>query len=72
MATTSQNHMIVNIHTNIHGHFSGKNQNLTKSYDKGHAHKYSWQLQNIKFRITQNHTKSYDNGHEHKYSWSII
>ena len=39
MAITSQNHMIVNIHTNIHGHFSGKNQNLTKSYDKGHAHK---------------------------------
>ena len=47
--------MIMDMHTNIHGHFSAKNQNLTKSYDKGHnftksydsehPHKYSWPFQ---------------------------
>ena len=47
--------MIMDMYTNIHGHFSAKNQNLTKSYDNGHnftksydsehPHKYSWPFQ---------------------------
>ena len=42
-----------------------KIENLTKSDDNGHVHKYSRPFQWIKFRILQNHTNSYDNGHAH-------
>ena len=42
-----------------------KNQNLTKSYDNGHAHIFVA----ISEEKNQNLMKSYDNGRAHNYSW---